>query len=172
VKETPELLEVGRVVKAHGLKGELGVKLHWPQSTALDGMLRIVLQKEQGPVSFEVTAIRPANDVFLVSLQSIADRTAAEHWRGARVLVERSKLPPLAKGEYYLADLVGTRVLTPDGPLGVVVELALYPSVECIVIETPEGERFEQPLVSEWIESVDTSAKEVRLRGRDGLLVP
>jgi 16S rRNA processing protein RimM len=86
------------------------------------------------------------------------------------VLVERAQLPDLADNEYYLADLVGARVLAPDGEVGRVVELIFYPSVDCMVIESATGQRMEQPLLPEWVAEVSASAREVKLTSRDGLI--
>jgi hypothetical protein len=46
----------------------------------------------------------------------------------------------------------------------------MYPSVDAIVIETATGERFEQPLIEEWIERVDIAGEGVVLRSEGGLI--
>lgn len=158
--------------KAHGLRGELSVRLHWPESTALATVTEVQLVKNSEQRLFKLGSARPGNGAQLVRLEGIDDRTTAEHWRGAKVLVERSQLPDLADNEYYLVDLVGSRVLAPDGEVGVVVELVSYPSVDCIVIETATGQRVEQPLLPEWIAEVSAVAREVKLTSRDGLIGP
>jgi 16S rRNA processing protein RimM len=158
------------VWKAHGLRGELSVRLHWPESTALATVSELQLVKDREQRVFKLGSARPGNGAQLVRLEGLDDRTAAEHWRGAKVLVQRSQLPDLADDEYYLADLVGLRVLAPDGEVGVVVELVSYPSVDCIVIESATGKRVEQPLLPEWIAEVSTATREVKLTSRDGLI--
>ena len=53
----------------------------------------------------------------------------------AKVLVARSALPALAAGEYYLVDLIGAKVVGPDGPLGEVIDIEVHPTVDCIVVD-------------------------------------
>jgi 16S rRNA processing protein RimM len=170
VSSAQPLLEVGWVLKAHGLKGELCVRLHWADSTSLEQVTALQLSKGQRTQVFEIVATRKIPEAVLVTLQGIADRTSAELWRGARVCVDRALLPDLEPNEYYLADLVGAKVSAPDGEVGVVVELVVYPSVECLVIETPTGQRVEQPILEQWFEHVDSRRRTVRLNSRDGLI--
>jgi 16S rRNA processing protein RimM len=163
-------LEVGWILKAHGLKGELCVRLHWPDSTSLDHADTLQLSKNGRVQSFELVATRKVPEAVLVTLKGVTDRTTAEGWRGAQVCVDRAALPDLATDEYYLADLVGAKVSAPDGEVGVVVELTFYPSVECLVIETPSGQRVEQPILEQWLERVDAKKRTIRLTSRDGLI--
>jgi 16S rRNA processing protein RimM len=157
-------------LKAHGLKGELCVRLHWADSTSLDHADTLELSKENRSHSFEIVAIRKTPDAVLVTLTGSSERTAAESWRGARVCVDRASLPALEGDEYYLADLMGAKVMAPDGEVGVVVELMVYPSVECLMIETPAGERVEQPILEQWLQRVDVKKRTIHLTSRDGLI--
>ena len=50
-----------------------------------------------------------------MSLAGCTDRDAAEALRGTELCVDRSELPPLEAGEYYLIDLVGLEARLPDG---------------------------------------------------------
>jgi 16S rRNA processing protein RimM len=106
----------------------------------------------------------------LVAFRGLASRDDADRLKGGTAFVYRADLPPLEAGEYYLSDLVGARVVGPDGDVGEVIELALYPTVETVVIRGVEGQRLEQPLVEPWLESVDAAAKIIRLRSLDGLI--
>lgn len=163
-------LEVGWVLKAHGLKGELCIRLHWPDSTTLNDTDELQLSKGDRSQTFEIVSTRKIPEAVLVVLKGMVDRTAAEGWRGARVCVDRAALPELTAQEYYLADLVGAKVVAPDGEIGVVVEITVYPSVECMLIETPTGQRVEQPILEQWLEGVDAKTRVVHLNSRDGLI--
>ncbi|HWO14546.1 MAG TPA: ribosome maturation factor RimM, partial [Polyangiaceae bacterium] len=106
----------------------------------------------------------------LLRLEGIDDRDAADARRGYAVRVSRDVLPRLAQGEYYLCDLVGASVVAPDGVVGTVVEVQMYPSVDALVIDAGEGNSFEQPLLDEWIAKVDVESRRVELVSRDGLI--
>jgi 16S rRNA processing protein RimM len=164
-------LRIGRLTRAHGLKGELEVRLDWSDSRALLEAERVLLTRPDGGTEAHVIAgTRSTGKGVLLRLEGVADRDAAEALCGSTVSVSRAELPPLEEGEYYLCDLVGLAVAGPSGLLGRVIEIQMYPSVDAVVIEAPDGARYEQPLISEWLERVDVAADGIVLRSLDGLL--
>jgi 16S rRNA processing protein RimM len=164
-------IRVGRVARAHGVTGELEVRPDWAESRGLLGAKQVVLESDAGALEARVVrGSRRTPKGVLLSLEGIVDRDAAEALRGYTVRVSRDGLPRLAAGEYYLCDLVGASVNAPDGPVGTVVEVQMYPSVDAIVIETADGSFLEQPLLDEWITNVDVESARVELASRDGLI--
>jgi 16S rRNA processing protein RimM len=164
-------LRIGRVARAHGLKGELEIRLDWPDSRSLLEATGVLLSLPDGStVSHSIAGTRRTPKGVLLRLEGIADRDAAEAVLGATLSVPRADLPPLQDGEYYLCDLVGLEVKGPAGSVGRVLEVQMYPSVDSIVIEAPAGERLELPLLAEWLERVDVPAGCITLRSIDGLI--
>ena len=166
-----EAIRIGYVVRAHGLRGELEMRLDWSDSRALSDASEIILTSREGVAQRQVVQhARKTHKGIVVQLRGVQDRNAAEALLGATVSVQRQLLPPLADGEYYLCDLVGLAVSTPEGAVGNVVDVQMYPSVDAIVIETPAGKRVEQPLLSEWIERVDLPGRHIMLSSAAGLI--
>jgi len=164
-------LRIGRLARAHGLKGELEVRLDWPDSRALLEAKRVLLSRPDGDsAAYVIASTRSTGKGILLRLEGVGDRDAAEALCGSTVSVGRADLPPLEEGEYYLCDLVGLEVSGPSGPFGRVLEIQMYPSVDAIVIEAPDGARYEQPLLAEWLERVDVPGGGIVLRSLDGLL--
>lgn len=161
---------MGYVARVHGLDGELRIALHWAESDALSPGRELELRRGDEVHRAKLVRVRDGGKTFIVRLEGIHDRTGAEAWKGASVWISREQLPPLEEGEYYLADLVGAQVLGPDGPVGSVVEIAVHPSLDSLVIVTPDGQRLEQPLLDHWVERVDPEAKQVVLSSLEGLI--
>jgi 16S rRNA processing protein RimM len=168
--EEPPGLEVGRVSKAHGIGGELRIVPHWESSDALEQVEELWLTLQGQRRSFAVERARPVPRAFLVKLRGVDDRNAAEALQGATVSVSRSELSPLGPGEYYLVDLIGAKVLGPEGEIGVVTEIASHPTVDVIVVRLADGTSAEQPLSEPWLSSVDVPARQVILHSLDGLI--
>ena len=164
-------LEVGRFGAAHGLAGELKLKLHFAPGSGFAAARRIWVAREGGFSPYEVESVRGGGKGLIVKLGGVGDRTAAEALAGKVVEVERSVLPPLAAGEYYLADLVGAEVRGPDGLVGEVIDVSVNPTVDSLMLRLPDGRTAEQPLVAPWLHSVDAEEGYVVLASLDGLIV-
>lgn len=164
------MLELGRVLKPHGLRGELKIRLYWSESDALSrvGAVELVLDGARRRCAVEWA--RTGSAGVLLKLGGVDDRNAAEACRGAAVCVAREQLGALGPGEFYLADLIGCEVVAPRGSIGRVVAVSIHPTVDCLVIEDASGRRFEQPLTEPWLEKVDLSARRVRLVSTEGLI--
>ena len=113
---TEPLVPLGVLIGAHGVHGELRVKLHNPDSDVLDRRKSIALRSSDGSTSeHRVTARRRHQDLLLITIEGCSDRDAAIALRGREVCVPRSALPKLPPGEHYLIDLVGLRAQRLDG---------------------------------------------------------
>jgi 16S rRNA processing protein RimM len=166
-----KLVELGRIVKPHGVRGEVKIRLHWAESETLTKMRSVLLVRESGALeTWRVESVRGGPKGVLLKLEGIDDRDAAETLRDAAVNVERTALPELEPGEYYLCDLVGAEVVGPAGPVGRIVEVRTHPTVDTLVIETPRGGRVEQAIAEPWIEEVDPERGLVRLATTEGLM--
>jgi 16S rRNA processing protein RimM len=137
------LIELGAVVRSHGLRGELLVKPFNPASELWDGLKELELKLPDGRIErHPVEDVREHSGSLLLALERIRDRTHGDSYKGSLVCVRRSELPALDEGEYYLADLVGLAARDEAGKeLGRVVDLVQYPSVCCLVLATEEGTR-------------------------------
>jgi len=117
----PAFVIVGRVRKAHGVRGELVVEpiSDEPDAIFASGRRFFVGDAEGRPdtrgTTVEVVGARPLKDGFLVTFAGIDDRNTADLWRDRYLLVPEDELPVLADDEIYLHDVPGMRVELPDG---------------------------------------------------------
>lgn len=104
---------VAMITTAHGVKGQVKVKSYTknPEDFAKYGAL------SDGKKTFSVKVVGKIGDQFLVQLDTVKDRTAAEAMRGVKLYVDRSVLPELADGEFYYTDLIGLTAKTTDGKI-------------------------------------------------------
>ncbi|MBK7586777.1 MAG: 16S rRNA processing protein RimM [Myxococcales bacterium] len=163
-------VELGRVLRPHGLRGELKVRLHFDGSGTLTQVQEVELACSSGPRRFAIEWVRPGTGSVLLKLVGVDDRDAADLLKGAALSVPRSALPEPEPGEYYLSDLIGAEVVDPDGTIGEVVEVRSHPSVVCIAVRLPDGQVLEQPLTAPWLEEVDLEAGRVILSSREGMV--
>jgi 16S rRNA processing protein RimM len=154
-------VRIGRVARAHGIRGEVAVVPDEPGSTTLLSLKQVWLGRSGS--ALELRAVRSArmmSGATLVQFEGSDDRTAAEAMRGLEVLVERGWLPELEPGEYYAADLVGLNVRNERGEkLGTVA--GIYDAGAVPVLEI-DGERSLQvPLAEAFVKRIDLAAAEI-----------
>ena len=144
-----QLVEIGYIARAHGIRGEVRVVVHNPASTVLTQVDWVYI----GSTRMAIRSARPVQGAFLICLVDVTDRNRAESLRGSTVSVERGDLD-LGEDDVLLADFVGCTVVLADGsPYGTVV--AVEPGAQDrLVIHDNDIERL-LPLVSEFIESID-----------------
>jgi 16S rRNA processing protein RimM len=111
-------LAIGRVARAHGLRGRLLITPYNATSEGLAHARRIWL----GEREFEVDRAERVTQGYLVALRGVGDRDQAAALRGEEVRVDRAELPALEAGEIYAVDLIGYEVSDPQGTVRGVVE--------------------------------------------------
>ncbi len=123
------LLEVGQIMKAHGLKGQVSVDL-W--TDRLERMSPgTVLSTERGDLT--VTGASAHQSRFLVSFAEIHDRADAERWRGVVLRAEPLDVDDVV----WIHQLFGATVATTDGvERGTVVSVEKNPASDLLVLDT------------------------------------
>jgi len=162
---------VAEIARAHGIQGEVRLKLYHDGSDLLAQRPTLKLRlPDGGERTAEISAIRNANKAVLARIVGVADRDAAEALQGAVLLVPRDEFPPLEEGEFYACDIEGARAELGSGEVvGRVLALASYPTCEVLVVERPDGSKLEIPLLDDFVATVDASSGVVRLVTIDGL---
>lgn len=172
----PELMIVGRLRKAHGIRGELAVEPLTDTPAAVFAAGRVVsvgtTDGEPDPAGRTLTLrrVREQGDgSLLVAFDEITDRTGAELWRGRYLLLPAGELEPPADGEVYIHELPGMQVVLPDGEhLGVVSDVLELP--QGITLEVRRGSvSVLLPFREEFIESVDRAGRAIVATPPEGL---
>ncbi|BDG06740.1 ribosome maturation factor RimM [Anaeromyxobacter oryzae] len=160
------LVRIGKVVRAVGLKGHLGVG---GSEGALGALDAIVLRTEGGePEVRRVLEARPQGRLWAVLVEGIADRSAAEAAVGAEVLAERDALGDAGEAAHWWSDLEGLPVVTVAGePVGTVTGLYATGGVDVLVVTGERGEKL-VPLAP-YVE-VDRAAGRIVVDPPEGLL--
>jgi 16S rRNA processing protein RimM len=151
---------LGVVIGAQGLKGEVKVKTftHNPEHLGAYG----ALHAKDGR-AFIVRAARTSkSDIAVVSLEGVADRSAAEALKGTELFVDRAALPPPDDEEYYHADLIGLSAYdSEDRLLGTVSGLHNFGAGDVIAIARPDGSDILLPFTREIVPVVDIKDKRI-----------
>jgi len=141
-------LTVGRVVKAHGISGEVVVEIRTDDPAArfaLGNTLRAKDSRGAGERSFVVDRVREHGGRLLLRLAGVEDRDAADALRGSLFVVDSDELPPIDEPDtYYDHQLEGLHVRTTTGQdVGVVAEVVHTVGGELLAVRRADSERGE-----------------------------
>jgi len=163
-----DYLAVGRIIGAHGVRGEIKVKLLTDFPERFEPGALLYLEGES--VQREVLSSRPHKGVLLVKLEGTSDRNAVEVLRGKYLFVAREEAMPLAEDEYYEDELIGLQVETMAGEaLGELIEIMWTAANEVYIVQGPAGEVL-IPAIAEVVQEVDLEKGVMRVTLLPGLL--
>ena len=142
----PGLIIVGRVRKAHGIRGELVVEpiTDEPDAVFASGR-RVIAGTASGDPSKDRRELRilsssPFKGGFIVHFDGIGDRNEAEIWRDRFLLVPADELTPLGDDQVYVHELPGMRVELESGEtIGVVADTYELPQGLTLDVTRPKG---------------------------------
>jgi 16S rRNA processing protein RimM len=145
-----ELVAIGRVIKPHGIRGEVSVHV----LSDVGGRFEPGATVQLAGIPTRIASSRPHQGRLLVRFEGVRDRNAAEPLRG-RVI----EAPPadLADSDtYFVHELIGMAVVTPDGEhLGDVsahVELPTSAGYDLLEVTREDGTTWLLPAVDEYVE--------------------
>ncbi len=148
------------VLSAHGLKGEVKLKLFTENPDALQSYG--VLTSGDGR-QLELNSLRAIKtDEAVAQLNGISERDAADSLKGQRLYVPRSALPPPSEDEFYHADLIGLSAEDENGkPLGTIIAIHNFGAGDVMEISNEKGASQILPFTRDAVPLVDLNAKRV-----------
>ncbi len=172
----PTHLIVGRVRRAHGLRGDLVVETltDAPDAVFAPGR-RVFGGTTDGDVAgeepIEVERAAPFKDgTMLVHFANVSDRAGAEAWRHRYLLVEAGGLEPPGESEAFLHELSGMQVRLVDGTvIGDVLEYYELPQGILLEVEW-NGRRVSLPMSDPFVREIDRTARRIVMELPEGLL--
>jgi len=150
---------LGKVVKAHGLRGEIKVVLpgETPENLSLPGIHLRLADGSLLPVIFH--GGRPVRGGYLFKVKGYEDINQVAPLIRAEVVIRAADLPPLDDDEYYHYQLLGLEVRDVSGDcLGELVEILSTGAHDVYCIRGEAGEELLVPAVSTIIVKIDSAA--------------
>ena len=135
---TGKRVALAAVAGAHGVKGEVRVKLFADSVESLARHSRLYV----GGRDLALRDVKHGGKTAIARFEGISDRSQAEALRGELVEIDRDQLPSLEEGEYYHADLIGLPCVDEGGkPLGKVVAVENFGAGDLLEVERTDGQR-------------------------------
>ncbi|MFB2833220.1 ribosome maturation factor RimM [Floridanema evergladense] len=173
-------LEIGTIVSAQGLKGEVRVysESDFPERFEEPGERWLLHPNATEPRSIQLLSGRliPNKNLYVVKLAGVNDRNQAEELRGCKLMVPASDRPKLEADEYHILDLLGLEVFNQlnGEKIGVVIDL--IPAGNDLLLVSPQVNESERkteiliPFVKEIVPIVDLANQRIEINPPPGLL--
>lgn len=161
---------IGRVVKAHGIKGEVAVEVTTEDPGRRFAVGEVVTGRQRSSEQvFTVKTSRPHQGRLLVSFEEVPDRTAAEGLRGTKFFAE-----PLDSEEgdegFYDHELEGLRILLDGEDIGHVTGVTHTVNRAILEVSLTGGKEAMIPFVEDFVPEVDLEAGTATITPPEGLL--
>ncbi|MCT2594277.1 ribosome maturation factor RimM [Streptomyces sp. N2-109] len=165
-------LVVGRVGRAHGIKGEVTVEVRTdePEMRLGPGAVLATDPAATGPLTIESGRVHSGR--LVLRFEGVRDRTGAEALRNTLLIAEVDPEDrPDDPEEFYDHQLADLDVVTRDGrELGRIEEVSHLPGQDLLIVKTPAGDEILIPFVQEIVPEIDLEAQRVVVEPPPGLI--
>jgi 16S rRNA processing protein RimM len=169
----PQYLTVGRVLRPHGVRGEVRVEILTGYPERLSQHSHFLLAPPIAPediTRYPVERVRPHGELALVKLGGCDDRNAAELLRGMLVQIPVENAVPLEEGEHYHFQVIGLEVETDTGEyLGEVVDVLETRANDVYIVRGPAGELL-VPAIDDVVLDLDPEARRMVIHVLPGMM--
>jgi 16S rRNA processing protein RimM len=168
-----EFVEVAKIGRAHGIKGEVRVFTREPDWESFQEGEVLYLEERDGSYrELTIEQWRIASDFVIAKFVSLEDRGEAEKLRNRMLSMPEDELPELGEGEVYHYELEGREVyISADQPadgesarIGRVSGIFDTPANDVMVVDLEDGDELYVPMFEGAIEEIDADSGAVFLR--------
>jgi 16S rRNA processing protein RimM len=158
--DSGKLVLVGRIAGAFGVKGEVRISAYTETPLAL--LQYRLLKREDGSPGLTLVRGRAAKNDFIGTASEIATKEQADALRGLRLFVARRDMPQPEEDEFYLSDLIGLSVVTPQGEaIGRIKAIHDFGAGDILEIAPPRGATWYLTFTRQTVPEVDVAGGRV-----------
>lgn len=165
-----DLLEVGKIVNTHGLRGEVKVVPWTDYPEVFEDIEYVYAQKRGEYERLDIAGIKYQKGNIIVRFSQIKDINEAEKYKNLVLYAERELLGELPEGVYYIADLIGLEVVKEDGEsIGAIADVLNTGSNDIYDVKREGKKNLLIPVIDEVVLNIDMENKKVTVRMMEGL---
>ena len=164
-------LRVGVISSTHGIRGEVKVFPTTDDVNRFKQLKDVILDTGKEYMNLEVQNVKFFKNMAIVKFKGIDDINDIEKYKGKDLLVTRENAVPLEEGEYYIFDVLGSKVITEEGTeIGELKEILATGANDVYVVKTAQGKEILIPSIPQCILDVNIEDKVVTVHLLDGMM--
>ncbi|MCI8797176.1 MAG: 16S rRNA processing protein RimM [Dorea sp.] len=166
-----ELLQVGVITQTHGIRGEVKVFPTTDDAARFQELRQVLLDTGKETISLEIENVKFFKQFVILKFKGYDNINDIERYKRCALLVKRDDAVPLEEDEYYIADMIGMKVVTDrDEEFGILKNVMETGANDVYVIEHPSEGEVLIPAIKECILDVDIPGRLMKIHVMDGLI--
>lgn len=164
-------LQVGVITQTHGIKGEVKVFPTTDDASRFKKLKDVIMDTGRERLNMEIEGVKFFKQYVIVKFKGYDSINDVEKYKSAKLYVTRDKAVKLKKDEYFVADLIGMRVITEDGlPFGILKDVMATGANDVYVVARENESEVLLPAIRECVREVDMEQGVITVHIMDGLL--
>ncbi|MBQ8300440.1 MAG: ribosome maturation factor RimM [Clostridia bacterium] len=164
------LLEVGKIVNTHGLRGEVKVVPWTDYPEVFEDIETVYIKRKTEYEKLDIAGLKYQKNNLIVRFSQLKDINEAEKYKNQVLYAERDALGELPEGVYYIADLIGLEVVKEDGEkVGVINDVFNTGSNDIYDVKREGKKNMLIPVIDDVVIDIDIEGGKVTVRMMEGL---
>ena len=166
-----DMLQVGVITQTHGIRGEVKVFPTTDDAARFKKLKKVTLDNGKERRELEIASVKFFKNLVILKFKGIDNINDVEKYKKAPLYVTREDAVPLGENEYFIADLIGLKVISDEGDaLGILDDVLQTGANDVYVVKTTAGKEILLPAIKDCILNVDLERGEMLVHVLDGLL--
>ena len=165
------MFQVGVISSTHGVRGEVKVYPTTDDVKRFKKLKEAILDTGREQKLLEIETVKFFKQFVILKFKGIDSINDIEKYKGKSLLVDREHAVKLKKDEYFIADMIGMRVVTEDGQaFGTLKEVIETGANDVYIIDTKEHGEVLVPAIKQCILDVDIENSTMCIHLLEGLV--
>lgn len=165
-----EFFRVGVIANTHGIRGEVKVFPTTEEPKRFKGMKEVILDTGKEKKTLEITSTRFFKNMVILKFRGYDNINDIEPYKGMELFVSRENAIPLEEGEYYIADIIGAKVITEDGADFGILRDVMTTGANDVYVVDHQGKEVLLPVIPDCVLERDLEQKIVKIHLMKGLV--
>ena len=166
-----QLLQVGIISSTHGVRGEVKVFPTTDDMKRFKKLKEVLLDTEKEKIMLQIEGVKFFKQFVILKFKGYDNIDDIIKYKGISLFVTRENAVKLKKDEYFIADLIGLKVVNEDGSFeGILKDVIETGANDVYVVECPDKKEVLIPAIKDCILNVDFEKEEMQVHLLDGLL--
>ncbi len=166
-----DLFKVGTISSTHGIKGEVKVYSTTEDLSKFSQLKQLILYTGESYINLEIEGVKYFKNQAILKFKGIDNINDIEKYKGKDLFVSRENAEKLKEDEYYVADLIGSSVISDKGDeLGQLTEVIKTGANDVYVVTASDGKEILLPVIRECILNIDVDKQIIKVHLMDGLI--